>query len=74
MALLRRHVQGIPFLQEEVQANYHQATPQRELAQMFKENCLPDKIAIRVNKAEDMLTAWRILDAIYDNLWRSSRT
>jgi hypothetical protein len=34
---------------------------------MFRENCLPDKIAIRVKKAEDMLTAWRILDAIYDN-------
>jgi hypothetical protein len=49
------------------QANYHQATPQRELAQMFRENCLPDKIAIRIKKAEDMLTAWRILDAIYDN-------
>jgi hypothetical protein len=34
------------------QANYHQATPQRELAQMFRENCLPDKIALRVRKAE----------------------
>jgi hypothetical protein len=49
------------------QANYHQATPQRELAQMFRENCLPDKIAVRVKKAEDMLTAWRIMDAVYDN-------
>jgi hypothetical protein len=50
------------------QAYYHQATPQRELAQIFRENCLPDKIVIRIKKAEDMLTAWRILDAIYDNL------
>jgi hypothetical protein len=49
------------------QANYHQATPQRELAQMFRENCLPDKIALRVKKAEDMLTTWRIMDAVYDN-------
>jgi hypothetical protein len=49
------------------QANYHQATPQRELVQMFRENCLPDKIAVRVKKAEDMLTAWRIMDAVYDN-------
>jgi hypothetical protein len=49
------------------QANYHQATPQRELAQMFRENCLPDKIAIRIKKAEDMLTARWILDAVYDN-------
>jgi hypothetical protein len=49
------------------QANYHQATPQREQAQMFRENCLPDKIAIHIKKAEDMLKAWRILDAIYDN-------
>jgi hypothetical protein len=50
------------------QANKHQATPQRELVQMFRENCLPDKIEVRVKKAEDMLTAWRIMDAIYDNL------
>jgi hypothetical protein len=49
------------------QANYHQATPQRELAQMFRENCLPDKIALRVRKAEDMLTTWRIMDAVYYN-------
>jgi hypothetical protein len=34
---------------------------------MFRENCLPDKIAVRVKKAEDMLTAWRIMDAVYDN-------
>jgi hypothetical protein len=34
---------------------------------MFRENCLPDKIAVRIKKAEDMLTAWWILDAIYDN-------
>jgi hypothetical protein len=34
---------------------------------MFRENCLPDKIAVRVKKAEDMLTAWRIMDAIYNN-------
>jgi hypothetical protein len=50
------------------QANYHQATPQRELAQMFRENCLPDKIALHVRKAEDMLMTWRIMDAVYDNL------
>jgi hypothetical protein len=49
------------------QANYHQATPQRELVQMFRENCMPDKIAVRVKKAEDMPTAWRIMDAVYDN-------
>ena len=35
------------------QANYHQATPQRELVQMFRENCLPDKIASSIKKAED---------------------
>jgi hypothetical protein len=34
---------------------------------MFRENCLPEKIAIRIKKAEDMLTAWWILDAIYNN-------
>ena len=49
------------------QANYHQATPQRELVQMFRENCLPDKIASSIKKAEDMPAAWWILDAIYDN-------
>jgi hypothetical protein len=34
---------------------------------MFREDSLPDKIAVRVRKAEDMLTAWRVMDAIYDN-------
>ncbi len=49
------------------QANYHQATPQRELVQMFRENCLPDKIASSIKKAEDMPAAWWTLDAIYHN-------
>ena len=49
------------------QANYHQATPQRELVQMFRENCLPDKIASCIKKAEDMPAAWWTLDAIYHN-------
>jgi hypothetical protein len=34
---------------------------------MFRENCLPDKIALCVRKAEDMHTTWRIMDAVYDN-------
>jgi hypothetical protein len=34
---------------------------------MFRENCLPDKIPVRVKKAEDMLTTWKVKDAIYNN-------
>ena len=49
------------------QRNYHQLTPQRELVQMFHENCLPEKVAERVKKVEDMAAAWRMLDTFYDD-------
>jgi hypothetical protein len=48
------------------QANYHKATPPRELVQMFREMCLPDKIAMHNKKVETMTPAWLMLDAFYD--------
>ena len=35
------------------QRNYHQLTPQRELVQLFRENCLPASVAMKVKKVED---------------------
>ena len=35
--------------------------------QMFRENCLPEKVAERVKKVEDMAAAWRMLDTYYDD-------
>ncbi len=45
------------------QANYHYATPSRELVQQFREMCLLEKIAARIKSAETMEVAWRKLDA-----------
>ena len=37
-------------------ANYHQGTPTQELFQQFREMCLPEKIAARLNSADTMET------------------
>jgi hypothetical protein len=49
------------------QANYHQGTSTRKLVLQFREMCLPDKIAVRIKKAESMEVAWRLLDALYND-------
>ena len=42
--------------------NHHQLTPQRELVQLFRENCLHEKTADRLKRAESMAAAWLVLD------------
>ena len=49
------------------QRTYHQLTPAREMVQMFRENCLPEKVAERIKKVEGMPAAWRMLDTYYDD-------
>jgi hypothetical protein len=47
--------------------NHHQLTPQRELVQLFRENCMHEKIRDRLTKAEPMAAAWNVLDTLYDD-------
>jgi hypothetical protein len=49
------------------QGNYHQLTPQRELVEMFREMCLPEKVAQDIKKVETMPAAWALLDKFYGN-------
>jgi hypothetical protein len=49
------------------QDNYHRLTPQRELVQMFREMCLPERVAARIRRAESMPVAWAILDTFYND-------
>jgi hypothetical protein len=64
VAVLQRDLQGLPDLQEEF-ANYHYGTPSRELVQQFGEMCLPEKIGVRIRKAESMEMAWKRLNALF---------
>jgi hypothetical protein len=41
---------------------YHKATPQRELVNLFRENCLEKKVAGRLHCEETMAGCWRVLD------------
>jgi hypothetical protein len=41
---------------------YHKATPQRELVNLFRENCLEKKVADRLRCEETMAGCWRVLD------------
>jgi hypothetical protein len=36
------------------QANNHEGTPPRELVQMFREMCMPEKIALHIKKVKSM--------------------
>ncbi len=47
--------------------NHHQLTPQRELVQLFRENCLHEKTADRLKRAESIVAAWGILDTLFDD-------
>jgi hypothetical protein len=47
--------------------NHHQLTPQRELVQLFRENCLHEKTADRLKRAESMAAAWVVLDTLFDD-------
>jgi hypothetical protein len=44
---------------------YHKATPQRELVNLFRENCLEKKVADRLRCEETMAGCWRVLDPFY---------
>jgi len=47
------------------QDTYHKATPQRELVNLFRENCLEKKVADRLRCEETMAGCWRVLDPFY---------
>ncbi len=49
------------------QETYHKATPLKALVNMFREWNLAEEVAGHVKGAEDMPTAWRMLDAVYDS-------
>jgi hypothetical protein len=44
---------------------YHKATLQRELVNLFRENCLEKKVADRLRCEETMAGCWRVLDPFY---------
>jgi hypothetical protein len=44
---------------------YHKATPQRELVNLFRENCLDKKVADRLRCEETMAGCWRVWDPFY---------
>jgi hypothetical protein len=44
---------------------YHNATPQREIVNLFRENCLEKKVADRLRCEETMAGCWRVLDPFY---------
>ncbi len=44
---------------------YHNSTPQRELVNLFRENCLEKKVADRLRCEETMAGCWRVLDPFY---------
>ncbi len=48
------------------QETYHKVTPQKALVDMFREWNLAEEVACHIKGAEDMSTAWRMLDAVYD--------
>jgi hypothetical protein len=47
---------------------YHKATPQRELVNLFRENCLEKKVADRLRCEETMAGCWRVLDPFYSRI------
>jgi hypothetical protein len=47
------------------QETYHKVTPQKPLVNMFREWNLAEEVACHIKGAEDMPTAWRMLDAVY---------
>jgi hypothetical protein len=50
------------------QETYHRATPQKSLVDMFREWNLAEEVAWYVKGAGDMSAAWRMLDAVYDDM------
>jgi hypothetical protein len=70
MALFRWNVHRVPRFQDKWQSyywNHHQLTPQRELVQLFRENCLHEKTADRLKRAESMAAAWGVLDTLFND-------
>jgi hypothetical protein len=49
------------------QETYHKVTPQKSLVDMFREWNLAEEVACHIKGAEDMSTAWRMLDAVYND-------
>jgi hypothetical protein len=54
--------------------NHHQLTLQRELVQLFRENCMHEKIGDRLKRAGSMAAVRGELDTLYDDPLRSSKT
>jgi hypothetical protein len=44
---------------------YHSTTPERELVNLFRENCLEKKVASPLRCEETMAGCWRVLDPFY---------
>jgi hypothetical protein len=66
--LFQRGERGVPSIQGEVPAlpgDLPQGTPPKALVKMFREWNLAEEVACRIKGAEDMLAAWKMLDAIY---------
>jgi hypothetical protein len=53
------------------QETYHKVTPQKPLVNMFREWNLAERVACHIKGAEDMSTAWRMLDAVYNGAPRT---
>ncbi len=49
------------------QETYHKVTPPKPLVNMFREWNLAEEVACHIKGAEDMPTAWRMLDTVYDD-------
>ncbi len=58
------------------QETYHKVTHPKPLVNMFREWNLAEEVACHIKGAEDMPTAWRMLDAIYDDTpaWTMDQT
>ena len=50
--------------------HHHQVTPQMELVQMFRENCISKELAYRIRGAETMTEAWAGLDTLRNSPMR----
>jgi hypothetical protein len=71
LAVLQRNIHGgYPAFKRKWQSyyrNHHQLMPQRELVELFRENCMHEKIGDRLKRAESMAAAWIVLDTLYDD-------
>jgi hypothetical protein len=52
---------------ESYEKHHHRLTPQRQLVQLFHENCMSEEMAHRIRRMETMAEAWARLDTSYNN-------